>query len=202
MGLKYRKNSTSYETLGYTSRVTTPSLCYRKNGTTYYVPLLLNGVDTTVGSYVYKAAGPALCCRYNGNTYKAATSREAFTPDIAAGTYTPSTFRGLISQFISNNGSRNVANAYSVKVNGTTKSYAAGTYIRNMTTTSTSGTGSSGIQTIQFNQSRTLIPADAVTFNGVYVVNVASINPSAPYVNWAAYNSYSITVNAPGIKFE
>lgn len=46
--------------------------------------------------------------------------------DIAAGTYSPSSFKNLISQFISVGSSRTVAQGFTAKVNGTSVTVPAG----------------------------------------------------------------------------
>ena len=198
MGIKYRKFGVTFETLGYTSRITTPSLCYRKNGITYYVPLLLNGDPIIVDGYEYKASSIFLiCCRYNGNTYKAATSRETFTPDIPAGTYTPTDFENLIKQFISNNGTRITANSFTLKVNNQTITVNAGQVVNYRTSAAGSGTNSS-LRAVTFNGQTVVAALDALNFRGSYVTYATNYSGNC---TWSGWQYYSITVGAPGIKF-
>lgn len=98
MGHKFRYNNTTYSLFSSTSRITTPSLCHRENGTTYYVPLLTSR-SQTIGDYVYNASSPTRCCRYNNTTYYAAKSR-TLAYDIPAGTYGARDFGILLSEFI------------------------------------------------------------------------------------------------------
>lgn len=51
---------------------------------------------------------------------------DVYSPDIAAGTYSPSSFKNLISQFISVGGSRTVAQGFTAIVNGTSVTVPAG----------------------------------------------------------------------------
>ena len=51
---------------------------------------------------------------------------DKYSPDIAAGTYSSSSFKNLISQFISVGGSRTVAKGFTAKVNGTSVTVPAG----------------------------------------------------------------------------
>ena len=127
MAIKFRYNNTPYTLLHLGSRITTPSLCYRQNGTTYYAPLLTSR-SQTIGSYVYDASYPTVCCRYNNTTYYAAKSRSS-NYNIPAGTYSPADFENMIKQYISNNGSRIVANSFTVKVNNQSVSVDAGNII-------------------------------------------------------------------------
>lgn len=127
MAKKFRYNNATYTLLHLGSRVTTPSLCHRQNGTTYYTPLLTSR-SQTIGSYTYSATSPTFCCRYNNTTYYAAKSRESGY-NIPAGTYSPADFENMIRQYISNNGSRIVANSFTVKVNNQSVSVSAGNLI-------------------------------------------------------------------------
>lgn len=129
MAVSFRYNDTTYELFSDVSVITNPSLNIAKDvaGLLYKfsVPLLTSR-EQTIGSYIYKAPSPTICVRHNDTTYYCARSREAVSEyDIPAGTYTPSAFRALIEQYISNNGNRTVANAFSVTVNGQTISVSA-----------------------------------------------------------------------------
>lgn len=127
MGHKFRYNNTTYSLFYSTSRITTPSLCHRENGTTYYVPLLTSR-SQTIGDYVYNASSPTRCCRYNNKTYYAAKSR-TFVADISAGTYYGQAAYNLFKSFIANNGYRILANSCSITHMGTTRTFSAGTKV-------------------------------------------------------------------------
>lgn len=114
MSIKFRYNSTTYTLWDSTSRVTTPSLCHRKGGTTYHTPLLTSR-SQTIGDYVYSASKPTVCVKKDSTIYYAAKSRTV-AYDIPAGIYKPSNFKTLIELFISSNGSRTCKYTFSVKV--------------------------------------------------------------------------------------
>lgn len=62
------------------TKYTTPSLCYRQSGGTFYVPLVQSGGSVTIGSYKYSYSSanyPRLAVRYNGITYYAVNTRTA-----------------------------------------------------------------------------------------------------------------------------
>lgn len=113
--MAFRLNSTTYNILQLTERITTPSLCQRKDGTTYYTPLLTKR-SQNIGVFKYDASFPTECVRYGGVTYYSAKSR-AVTPSIIAGTYTPSSFESQINLYISLGGSRTLAQDCVVMVN-------------------------------------------------------------------------------------
>lgn len=73
--IRYNQNGTTYSCWSSTSRVTTPSLCFKDGSTTKYVPLFAvsNGSEGNSGNYYFKVGG--LCAKYNGTTYRAALSR-------------------------------------------------------------------------------------------------------------------------------
>lgn len=198
MAIKFRYNNTTYTLLHLGSRITTPSLCYRQSGTTYYAALLTSR-SQTIGSYIYSAASPTVCCHYNNTTYYAAKSRESAVYNIPAGTYTPSVFENLIRQFISANGSRTCANAFTAKVNGHTYNVSAGQTIK-YCTTSTAGSGTnSTLRIVTFNGSSTAQAQDAnpAYFGGTYVVYASNFSG---YAGFSAYANYSITIGT-GIRF-
>lgn len=114
MSIKFRTNDTTYTLWDSTSRITTPSLCHRKDGTTYYTPLLTSR-SQTIGDYVYSASKPTVCVKKDSTIYYGAKSRtEAY--DIPTGIYAPSNFKTLIESFISSNGLRTCKYSFSVKV--------------------------------------------------------------------------------------
>lgn len=168
MAIKFRYNNTTYTLLHLGSRITTPSLCYRQSGTTYYAPLLTSR-SQTIGSYIYSAASPTVCCRYNNTTYYAAKSRSS-SYNIPAGTYTPSAFENLITSYISNNGSRTVMNSFTVKVNNQTVSVSVGTRI---------------YYKVESSSPRGY--ARYVSFSSQYKMSVASCNPTNGFSNQKFY---------------
>lgn len=197
MAIKFIYNNTTYTLWDSTSRVTTPSLCHRKDGTTYYTPLLTSRRQTIDG-YEYISGNPTVCVRYNNTTYYAARIRGAAYA-IPAGTYTPSVFENLIRQYISANGSRNCVNAFTAKVNGITYNVSAGQAIK-YCTTNTAGSGTnSTLRIVTFNGRTYAQAQDAnrLYFDGTYVVYASNFSG---YAQFSAYANYSITIGT-GIIF-
>lgn len=136
MGLKIRQNGTTYSLPygDYTYRQTTHSLCYKKDGTVYYCPLCQENeaIYIDVGKEPYyvhydKTIYPRIACKIAGEIYYAPNKLGKIASySIPAGTYTPSAFRSLISQYISINGTRKCANAFTAKVNNQTISVSSG----------------------------------------------------------------------------
>lgn len=63
---------------GYTTKYKTPSLAFRKNGVTYYIPLISpNSYYDVPGTNTRLAhnGGKAIRVRYNGSTYVVPTSK-------------------------------------------------------------------------------------------------------------------------------
>lgn len=110
-----------------TNKVTTPSLCYYKDGTKY-VPLITKTGTVIIGNYIYSYVSnkPTLHTYYNNTEYVVPNDSKNVNIDIPAGTYSPSTFEDLIANYISQNGSRTVKNSFSVIVNGQTYNVPAG----------------------------------------------------------------------------
>lgn len=110
-----------------TSKVTTPSLCYYKNGTKY-IPLITKTGSVNIGNmkWSYVSNRPTIHVVYNSNEYVVPNDCQENPYDIPAGMYSPSTFENLIANYISQNGSRTVKNSFSVIVNGQTYNVPAG----------------------------------------------------------------------------
>lgn len=132
--IRFRKNNTEYH-LDFRG-IDAPceqQLAFMYNGGTYYVPAMsTQGTKVPAGngsSWYYDTSSPTIAFRKNGKTYYCSKSLTIERYDIPAGTYSPSTFENLIKSFISNNGSRNVSNSFSVEVNGQTYSVSAGSSI-------------------------------------------------------------------------
>lgn len=204
MALSFRYNNTTYELFSDVGKpITSPNLNIVKDvaGFLYKfnVPLLTSR-EQRIGSYIYKAPSPTICVRHNNTTYYCARSREAVSEyDIPAGTYTPSAFENLISQYISANGSRNCVNAFTAKVNGITYNVSAGQAIK-YCTTNTAGSGTnSTLRIVTFNGRNAVEANDANRkyFSGTYVVYASNFSG---YAQFSAYANYPITIGT-GIKF-
>lgn len=131
--IRFRKNNTEYH-LDYRG-IDAPCeqrLAFRYNGGIYYVPAMSTQGTKVLGGtfngsiWYYDTSSPTIAFRKNGKTYYCSKSLTTESYDIPAGTYSPSTFENLIQSFISQNGSRNVSNSFSVEVNGQTYSVPAG----------------------------------------------------------------------------
>lgn len=127
MAFKVRANGITYITYSSTTRVTTPSLCYRESGSTKYIPLLTSR-SQTIDGYAYAASNPTVCVRYNNTTYYGAKGR-AVVADIPAGTYYGQTAYNLFKSFISNNDYRTLANSCIITHMGTVRTFPAGTKV-------------------------------------------------------------------------
>ena len=204
MAVSFRYNDTTYELFSDVGvPITSPNLNIAKDvaGVLYKfnVPLLTSR-EQRIGSYIYKAPSPTICVRHNNTTYYCARSREAVSEyDIPAGTYTPSAFENLISQYISANGSRNCVNAFTAKVNGITYNVSAGQSIK-YCTTNTAGSGTnSTLRIVTFNGRTYAQAQDAnrLYFEGTYVVHASNFSG---YAQFSAYANYSITIGT-GIIF-
>lgn len=102
--VKYNKDGTTYSCWSSTSRVTTPSLCFKEGSTTKYVPLLAisAGEEEQVGDYYFKVGN--LCARHNGIIYRA----------VMSGTYT-SSISDTISTTITHSGKTGTSYTYQTK---------------------------------------------------------------------------------------
>ena len=113
-----------------------PKLVYYCNGTKWYYPLITPTSTLTWGGYKYsydRSVGDTFGISLSNTKYVVPNKRvSAQTYDIPAGTYSPSTFKNLIDNYISpNNGSRRVSNSFNVTVNGQTITVNANTIIFN-----------------------------------------------------------------------
>ena len=120
----------------WTSVPFSPKLVYYYNGTKWYYPLITPGSTLTWGGYKYsydRSVGDTFGVGLSNAKYVVPNKRvSAVTYDIPAGTYSPSTFKSLIDNYISpNNGSRRVSNSFNVTVNGQTITVNANTTIYN-----------------------------------------------------------------------
>ena len=189
----------------WTSVPFSPKLGYYYNGTKWYYPLIEPGSILTMGGYKYsydRSVGDTFGISLSNTKYVVPNKRvSAQTYDIPAGTYSPSTFKSLIDNYISpNNGSRRVSNSFSVTVNGQTITVNANTTIYN------ENNASSGSNTLSY----------GVNFSGSYIeaggcFSVAIANSFTKYKVYitqsrgipyfGSYRYCNITVST-GIKFK
>lgn len=198
-----------------TTRYTTPSICYSKNGTINYIPLITTTgyVDIDGYRYSYDSSDPiynkTLHCIYNGVEYVVPNKSEQLI-DIPAGTYTPSAFESLISTFIGRNTKRQVANDFSVTVGGGagrgTVQCLAGSYIGY--SNPTMSTYAANPHSVRFNYNGTAANltrhpdwSSGLYFrnNGIYIT-YAVTGQSYNNYNFNGYANFNIEVTT-GIKF-
>lgn len=172
-----------------------------QNGTANYIPTDGAGhssYDENMGSYInryyYSSSKPSLHAVASDNSicnaYNAVSTIS--NASIPAGTYSPSTFRSMIQNFIPANGSRISRYAFSVTVNGGTYNVPAGREIR-YCTTNTAGSGtSSSLEIVTFNGENTVQAMDSQTFRGTYVVYGTSYSG---YALFSGYFMFNITVS-------
>ena len=120
----------------FTQPVTSPSLVYYDSGKKRYYPLIKPTGSFTFQGYVYsydRSVGDTFGISLSNTKYVVPNKRvTAINYDIPAGTYSPSTFKSLIDNYISpNNGSRKVSNSFTATVNGQTITVNANTTIYN-----------------------------------------------------------------------
>ena len=120
----------------FTQPITSPSLVYYYGGTKRYYPLIKPGSTLTWNGHTYsydRSVGDTFGIGLSNTKYVVPNKRVAASSyDIPAGTYSPSTFKSLIDNYISpNNGSRRVSNSFKVTVNGQTITVNANTTIYN-----------------------------------------------------------------------
>ena len=193
----------------FSQQVTSPSLVYYDSGKKWYYPLI-----TPTGSFTYlgwlfsydRSVGDTFGISLSNTKYVVPNKRvSAVNYDIPAGTYSPTTFRNLISSFISINGSRTVSNSFSVTVNGQTLSMAAGTRIWYVA----QGSSPWYAKAVCFDVSY-FLAASCQSGNGfsTYKAYIVETSPSNSYTSSICFNrifkgyaSYNITVST-GIKFK
>ena len=189
----------------WNSVLTSPKLVYYYNGTKWYYPLIKPTSTLTYNGYIYsydRSVGDTFGIALDNTKYVVPNKRvQEGSYDIPAGTYSPSTFKNLIDNYISpNNGSRRVSNLFRVTVNGQTITVNANTTIYNENNESSG----SSVLTYGVNFSGSyLVPGNCFnvgiafnfTNNKVYVTQSRGI----PY--FANYAHYNITIST-GIKFK
>lgn len=204
MSLNFRYNDTNYSLAN--SDKGSVNFCYQQNGTTYKVPASsTRGTSVQFAeddNYYYKMnnSSPTICFRKNDTTYycaKSITSEAKIVYDIPAGTYTPSTFKAFIEDYISMNGSRKVANTFTVTVNGQSYTVSSGRYIYYKCPYETV---TSQLRWIAFNSNYTNRPDTTFTKYGSTTYEYAAYVVKCKAGEFANYANYNITVTT-GIKF-
>ena len=192
----------------WTSVPFSPKLVYYYNGTKWYYPLIQPTSKLTWGGYVYsydRSVGDTFGIGLSNTKYVVPNKRvSAVTYDIPAGNYNPTTFRNLISSFISINGSRIVDNSFSVTVNGQTLSIPAGTKIYYVSQGSSPWYAKAVCFGTSWFQAASCESGKGFSTYKAYIVETSS---SGSYTSDICYNrvfrgyaSYNITVNT-GISF-
>ena len=189
----------------WTSVPFSPKLAYYYNGTKWYYPLIPPTSTLTWGGYKYsydRSVGDTFGVGLSNTKYVVPNKRvSAQTYDIPAGTYSPSTFKSLIDNYISpNNGSRRVSNSFNVTVNGQTITVNANTTIYNENNESSG----SSVLTYGVNFSGSYLhPGNcfeagvAYSFTDIKVY----ITQSRGISYFGNYYQYNITIST-GIKFK
>lgn len=136
--IRLRKNGTTYHLEWCGSGAPCEERFALHNGKLYYVPAMstqgtkvLGGIYNSLRWY-YDTSSPTIAFRKNGKTYycnKSFITEQAISYDIPAGTYTPSTFLNMISNYITKGGSRTCKNSFTVLVRNQPVGVPAGTTI-------------------------------------------------------------------------
>ena len=189
----------------FTQPVTSPSLVYYDSGKKRYYPLIKPTGSFTFQGYVYsydRSVGDTFGIALNNTKYVVPNKRvTAINYDIPAGTYSPSTFKSLIDNYISpNNGSRKVSNSFTATVNGQTITVNANTTIYNVNNESS---GSSVLSYAVNFSGEYLYAGDCFTSGVAYSFTSKKVyitqSKGIPY--FANYMYYNITIST-GIKFK
>ena len=189
----------------WTSVLTSPKLAYYYNGTKWYYPLIKPGSTLTYNGYIYsydRSVGDTFGIALDNTKYVVPNKRvQEGSYDIPAGTYSPSTFKSLIDNYISpNNGSRKVSNLFRVTVNGQTITVKANTTIYNENNESSGWS----VLTYGVNFSGSYMNAGNCFQAGVaysFTDNKVYITQSRGISYFERYMYYNITIS-PGIKFK
>ena len=190
----------------FTSVPFSPKLAYHESsGNVWYYPLITPTSTLTWDGYVYsydRSVGDTFGIGLSGTKYVVPNKRvAAITYDIPAGTYSPSTFKSLIDNYISsNNGSRRVSNSFKATVNGQTITVNANTTIYNV------NNSSSGWSVLSYgvNFSGSYMNAGNAFGSGTahsFINNKVYITESRGISYLANYKYYNITIST-GIKFK
>ena len=189
----------------WTSVPFSPKLVYYYNGTKWYYPLIKPTSTLTWGGYIYsydKSVGDTFGISLSNTKYVVPNKRvSAVNYDIPAGTYSPSTFKSLIDNYISpNNGSRKVLNSFNATVNGQTITVNANTTIYNENNESS---GSSHLTYGVNFSGEYLVPGNCFGVGTAYnfIDNKVYITQSRGIPYFGNYRNYNITIST-GIKFK
>ena len=190
----------------FTQPITSPSLVYYDSGRKWYYPLIKPTVSFRYSSFVFsydRSAGDTFGIALNNTKYVVPNKRQpiAAAYDIPAGTYSPSTFKSLIDNYISpNNGSRRVSNSFKVTVNGQTITVNANTIIYN------ENNESSGSSVLSYGvnfSGEYLVPGNCfgvgTAYNFTDIKVYITQSRGIPY--FGNYRNYNITIST-GIKFK
>ena len=188
----------------WTSVLTSPKLVYYYNGTKWYYPLINPTSTLTYNGYIYsydRSVGDTFGIALDNTKYVVPNKRvQAGSYDIPAGTYSPSTFKSLIDNYISpNNGSRRVSNSFTATVNGQTITVNANTTIWSENNSSSGTVGITygvNFSGSYMNAGSTFSSYTASSFTG----NKVYITQSKGISYFANYMYFNITVS--GIKFK
>ena len=189
----------------FTQPVTSSSLVYYYGGRKWYYPLIKPTDSFRFSNFIFsydRSVGDTFGIALNNTKYVVPNKRvSAQTYDIPAGTYSPSTFKSLIDNYISpNNGSRRVSNSFTATVNGQTITVNANTTIYNENNESsgssvlTYGVNFSGEYMYPGNCFEAGV-AHSFSRNKVYITQSRGIS----YFSYYMY--YNITIST-GIKFK
>ena len=189
----------------FTQPVTSPSLVYYDSGKKRYYPLIKPTGSFTFQGYVYsydRSVGDTFGISLSNTKYVVPNKRvTAINYDIPAGTYSPSTFKSLIDNYISpNNGSRKVSNSFTATVNGQTITVNANTTIYNENNASSG----SSVLSYAVNFSGSYLNAGDCFTSGVaysFTNNKVYITQSKGISYFSNYRNYYITIST-GIKFK
>ena len=190
----------------FTQPVTSPSLVYYVNGRKWYYPLIKPTVSFLYSNFIFsydRSVGDTFGIALNNTKYVVPNKRVplAAAYDIPAGTYSPSTFKNLIDNYISpNNGSRRVSNSFKVTVNGQTITVNANTTIYNENNESSG----SSVLTYGVNFSGSYLNAGNCFGGGTahsFIDNKVYITQSRGISYFERYMYYNITIST-GIKFK
>ena len=189
----------------WTSVPFSPKLGYFYNGTKWYYPLITPTSILTWDGYKYsydRSVGDTFGISLSNTKYVVPNKRVAASSyDIPAGTYSPSTFKSLIDNYISpNNGSRRVSNSFKVTVNGQTITVNANTTIYNENNESSGWS----VLTYGVNFSGSYLNAGNCFSGGTahsFINNKVYITQSRGISYFGRYMYYNITIS-PGIKFK
>ena len=125
-GIVIRKDASNNIILYGATNAPSKYLAIYEGTRAYYVPAVTSNGSVTLGNtvYSYSSSKPSFAVYDGSQTLYLANTEAVY--DIPAGTYSAATFETMIRSYISDNGSRTVANSFSVVVNGQTYSVPAG----------------------------------------------------------------------------